>query len=173
MMDDAAASMCVCCVSQVLCSSRWRPPTHHSPVPPSLSPAPWFQLASLLLLLPVMAPDPPTAFSIFSPNLLLLLLFSVSGRRPLLPFKQARQSGNQPLPPLAPVPPLLLLLRLSAEACSPSVLVSPEGDSGLHPAGGSSSCRLSPPWVKAPAGLVRKQKGRERRVLARTPRQPR
>lgn len=89
MMDEAAAAAavraCVCCVSQVLCSSRWCPPPHphhHSPVPPSLSPAPWFQLASLLLLLPVMAPDPPTAF--FPQNLLLLLLFSVSGRRPLL-----------------------------------------------------------------------------------------
>lgn len=148
--------LCVCCVSQVLCSSRWCPPhplptittprsLHHSHLlhgfswPPCSSCfQPWHQIH-----------QQPFLFQIF-----FFFSCSPSAVVPPRPLKQARRFGSQPPPPRAPVPPLLLLLllRLSTEAFSPSVLVSPEGDSGLHPAGGSSFRRLSP-QVEAPAGL--------------------
>lgn len=157
MMDEAAAAATVVCVVSAKCCAAVGGALH-LPSPPQPLPGPSITLTCSMVSAGLLAPPAPSHgtrstnslfFAKSSSPCLVLRQRSAHPR----PLKQARQSGNQPPPLLAPVPPLLLLLlRLSTEACSPSVLVSPEVDSGLHPAGGSTS-RCPFPRVEAPAGL--------------------
>lgn len=157
MMDEAAAAATVVCVVSAKCCAAVGGALH-LPSPPQPLPGPSITLTCSMVSAGLLAPPAPSHgtrstnslfFAKSSSPCLVLRQRSAHPR----PLKQARPSGNQPPPLLAPVPPLLLLLlRLSTEACSPSVLVSPEVDSGLHPAGGSTS-RCPFPRVEAPAGL--------------------